>query len=95
MGNTDGHAPQPPSHSGIGQKAVREKSVDVEQVLPADRDGAKMFHDVLNGFLVIKDHHRFLAILSGDLLSESDQALGFEKVVSVPFTIRATICVEV
>ena len=34
------------------------------------------------------NHHRFLPLLSGGLLSESDQALGFEKVVRVPFHAR-------
>ena len=54
-GNADGHAAQPPGHSGIDQKAVCEQSVDVEQVRPADRDDSKMLHDVLNRFLVVKN----------------------------------------
>jgi hypothetical protein len=60
MGNIDGHTPRPPSHSGIDQKAVCDKSVDVEQLRSAYGDGRKMLHDVLNRFLVVKDHHRFL-----------------------------------
>jgi hypothetical protein len=81
MGNTHWHTPQPTSHGGIGQKAVCEQSVDAEQVRSADIDGSKIFHDVLNRFLMVEDHHRFLPLLSGGLLPESDQTLGFEKVV--------------
>jgi len=62
--------------------------MDVEQIRPADCDGSEIFHHVLNRFLVVKDHHRFLAILSGGLLPESDQTLGFEKVVRVSFHAR-------
>lgn len=70
----------------------------VAQVRPADGHGIQGIDDMLNGFLLAEDHHRFLADLADGFPAEADEPLGFQDVAGIAFHARrrpGQVCEEV